>query len=248
MELIEGLEPPDVSACTGLETAMSAQEETPAHQSAEAAAAGSPPPGQPAAAGGKDFTRTSRNQPFLDQQLDQQLQEEQEQQEQGQQEQQQERQQQLQQQQQQEEMAPQNPASSTLFSMASCDGVTNQATHHESVRRATSAAYPGCYSPSRLSAGPSPGLVRRSATEMSNHPAAPAVAAPVRQTTSAHNLAPVYRTASLPSAVLRSSGKLQHHQSLRSPFEDASEGSGACQRRAPCVQRRGSSTPALLTN
>jgi hypothetical protein len=35
------------------------------------------------------------------------------------------------------------------------------------------------------------------------------------------------RAASLPAAVLKSSGKLQHQPALRSPFETAAEGSGA---------------------
>ena len=37
------------------------------------------------------------------------------------------------------------------------------------------------------------------------------------------------RAASLPASVLKSSGKLQHQPALRSPFENAAEGSGTKQ-------------------
>ncbi len=234
MELIDGLEPPDVSACTGLETALSAQQSTPGNQAEPAAAAGSPPHAEHGVMGPKDFTRSSRNQPFLDQHMEQHYQEQQEQQQQHQQQEQQ-QQEQMQQAQPEEPAGQQNPAGSTLFSMASCDGGTyHPASQYDSIRRATSAAYPVSYSPSRLSIGAASGFARHSAAEIFHHSAPPSAAAPVRQTSSAHNLA--HRAASLPTNVLRSTGKLQHHhQSLRSPFENASEGSGAPSAVALCT-------------
>ena len=51
----------------------------------------------------------------------------------------------------------------------------------------------------------------------------------MRHAHSAHEsaLTPACRTASLPSSMLKSSGRLQHQSALRSPFENAVEGSGA---------------------
>ena len=104
------------------------------------------------------------------------------------------------------------------------------------LRRATSAAFPGSYSPSRLSVGSTGalGFVRHSAVESCCHLSSAPTAvhghlAPIRHTASVHDLGN-HRAASLPTAVLRSPGKPPHHQPLRSPFGNASEGSGACQR------------------
>ena len=248
MELIDGLDPPDLSACTAMDGAGGAPPQMQHQQSgalSASAAARSPPPDAQPAPAAKDFTRTSRTNPFLQAALKQQQQEqhqEQQQQEQQMQQQHQEMHQQ-QQQQQQDELTAQHPAASTLFSVASCDGSTYQAAQYDSVRRATSAAFPGSYSPSRLSIGAASGFFRHSATGIFHH-SAPAAAAPVRQTTSAHNLA--HRTALLPTGVLRSTGKLQqHHQSLRSPFESASEGSGVCRRSSPSASRHLPMCPLL---
>ncbi len=233
MELIDGLDPPDLSACTAMNSGGAPQQMQ--HQqsgalSVSAAACSPPPDAEPApSAAGKDFTRASRTNPFFreQQELEQQQAQQREQQQQ-QREQQQEQHDRQQQQAQQDEMMALNPAGSVLFSMASCDGAATQAAaQYDSMLRATSAAHPLSYSPSRLSIGAAPGgFMRHSATEIHHSAPAGSGGALVRQTNSAHNLA--HRAASLPTAVLRSTGKLQHHhQSLRSPFENASEGSGA---------------------
>ena len=155
MELIEGLEPPDVSACNAAHNATSPRRHqlfpnrsTPPERCASTAVCS--PQHVQATANGRELPTTNEESPEEEQQERQQPEAE--------------NQQGPQHRQQHETQL--DPSCSGLFSMASSSGPTPA----NAIRRTTSAAYPSAtYPPSRFAAGPG-SFVRHSSTDISAVP------------------------------------------------------------------------------